>query len=62
MVEDGSNYCRTSVRRAYKGRRVCSGRSALVPFAVAKARLKPALSSAARVEDPRTIFKVTLLF
>jgi hypothetical protein len=35
---------------------------ALVQFAVAKARLKPALSLAARVEGPKTIFKFTLLF
>jgi hypothetical protein len=61
MVEDGSNCCR-SVRRVHKGGRVCSGRWALVQFAVAKARLKPALSLAARVEDPRTIFKITFLF
>ena len=55
MVEDGSNFCR-SVRRVHKGRRIYSGRRALVQFAVAKARRKFALSSAARVEDPRTIF------
>ena len=55
MVEDGSDCCRI-VQKVHKGRRVNRGRSALVKFAVAKTRLKPALSSAAQVEDPRTIF------
>ena len=63
MVEDGPDCCRTSVRRVYQSRRVCSGRRALVQFLkVAKARLKPALSPAGQEEDPRTIFKITLLF
>ena len=61
MFEDGPDRCR-SVQRGHTGRRVCSGRRALVQFAVAKARLKPALSSAAREEGPRTIFKISLLF
>jgi DNA primase large subunit len=53
MVEGGPDCCRTSVRRVHKGRRVYSGRQALVQFLkVAKARLKPARSSAAREEGP----------
>jgi hypothetical protein len=51
MVEGGPDCCR-SVRRVHTGSRACSGRRALVQFAGAKARLKPALSSAARVEGP----------
>ena len=51
MVRDGPDCCHSG-RRVYKGRRVCSGRRVLVQLGVAKASLKPALSSATRVEGP----------
>ena len=43
---------KSSGRRVHTGRQVCSGRRALVQLGVAKASLKPALSSATRVEGP----------
>jgi hypothetical protein len=68
MVEDGPDCCR-SVRRVHTGRRICSGRLALVQFVLAKARRKPALSSAAREEGPslrytavNNVQKITRLF
>ena len=51
MVGDGLDCCRSS-RRVHTGRRVCSGRRAVVQLRLAKASLKPALSSATRVEGP----------
>ena len=51
MVGDGPNCCRSG-RPVHKGWRVCSGRRALVQLRLAKAILRPALSSATRVEGP----------
>ena len=52
MVGDGPDCCRSG-RPVHKGWRVCSGRRALVQqLRLAKASLRPALSSATRVEGP----------
>ena len=58
MVGNGPADCRSG-RTVHTDRRVCSGTRALVQLGVAKASLKPALSSATRVEGPTS--KITRL-